>query len=158
MRDKNGYTLPEVLAVVTIIAVVATLTITLSVSLLDKTKNKINDYERTILVEIATTYAEDLDKNGKSYYLTSDMNQGSVVIPNGTEVKEYAFKELVHSNPTIPITINKLKELGYFGDLDVKIQKKYNFDCTINMNFETSVQDGYIVIDKISAKLGDDCK
>ena len=152
MKDKNGYTLGEVLAVITILSLIIVLTVSIAVKLLDQTKRKVSDYDEKILLDAAVIYAEDLDKNGKSYFLIDNMSfeSGSVIHANA-EINGYALKEIINEKKTLPVKTSKLKELGY-------IDKKYDYNCTVNMMFETSIQDGYIVIDKISAKLGEDCK
>ena len=151
MKDKNGYTIPEVLAVITVIAVVMILTISYAATILDKTKKKITDVDERILLDAAITYGEDLDKNDQSYFLIKKMYlAGGSSIESGAEVNGYALKELINNNNTLPVKISKLRELGY-------VDEKYK-DCTINLGFETSTQDGYIVIDKINANLGEDCK
>ena len=152
MKDKNGYTIPEVLAVITVISIVMILTISYAATILDKTKKKITDVDKRILLDAAITYGEDLDKNDKSYFLINDMSLSSgTIIRNGAEVNGYALKELINANNTLPVRISKLYELGYID------KNKYK-DCNINLVFETSTQDGYIVIDKINANLGEDCK
>lgn len=152
MKDKNGYTLGEVLAVITILSLVIVLTVSVAVRLLDQTKRKVNEYDEKILLDAAITYGEDLDKNGKSYFLIDDMSleSGSVIHANA-EVNGYALKSIINEKKELPVKTSKLRELGY-------IDKKLDYNCTIDMVFETSIQDGYIVIDKISAKLEDDCK
>lgn len=151
MKDKNGFTLPEVLTVITILAVIMILAISSAVRMLDQTKRKISEYDKQILLDAAKSYGEDLDKNNKSYYPTKDIVLSSKTIYKDSEVKGYEFKELVKEKNTIDISTNYLKENNYIDD-------KLNANCTINIQFETSVQDGYIVIDKISAKLGNDCQ
>ena len=152
MKDKNGYTIPEVLAVITVISIVMILTISYAATILDKTKKKITDVDKRILLDAAITYGEDLDKNDKSYFLINDMSLSSgTIIRSGAEVNGYALKELINANNTLPVRISKLYELGYID------KNKYK-DCNINLVFETSTQDGYIVIDKINANLGEDCK
>ena len=152
MKDKNGYTIGEVLAVITILSLIIVLTVSVAVKLLDQTKRKVSEYDEKILIDSAVVYAEDLDKNGKSYFLIDNMSFDSgTVIHANAEVNGYALKEIIHEKKELPVKTSKLKELGY-------IDKKYDYNCTVNMLFETSIQDGYIVIDKISAKLGEDCK
>ena len=152
MKDKNGYTLGEVLAVITILSLIIVLTVSIAVKLLDQTKRKVSDYDEKILLDAAVIYAEDLDKNGKSYFLIDNMSfeSGSVIHANA-EINGYALKEIINEKKTLPVKTSKLRELQY-------IDKKLDYNCTIDMVFETSIQDGYIVIDKISAKLGEDCK
>ena len=152
MKDKNGFTLVEVLTVLLIISLIALLTISIGASLLDKSKREISDYDKTIIIDAAKVYGEDLDKNGKSYFLINDMTlSGGTIIRSGAEVNGYALKELINANNTLPVKTSKLKSLGYLDD-------KHDINCTVNMQFETSIQDGYIVIDKINANLGEDCK
>jgi len=152
MKDKNGFTLPEVLTVITIMSVIIILTTSIAVRMLDQTKKKISDMDEKSLIESARVYGEDLDKNNKSYYLIDDMSFSSgTVIHANAEINGYALKEIINEKKELPVKTSKLRELGY-------IDKKLDYNCTINMIFETSVQDGYIVIDKISAKLGNDCK
>ena len=78
------------------------------------------------------------------------LESGSVIHANA-EVNGYTLKSIINEKKELPVKTSKLRELGY-------IDKKIDYNCTIDMVFETSIQDGYIVIDKISAKLKDDCK
>lgn len=151
MKDKNGYTLSEVLACITIISLIIVFTVSIAVKTLDNSKKSISDVDKKIIVDAAKTYAEDLDKNEKSYFLLSNMNVGETIIHKDAEINGYSLKALIEANNTLPVKTSKLKELGY-------LDEKNDINCTINMEFKTSRQDGYIIIDEISAKLGDDCK
>ena len=84
MKDKNGFTLPEVLTVITIMSVIIILTTSIAVRMLDQTKKKISDMDEKSLIESARVYGEDLDKNNKSYYLIDDMSfsSGTVIHAN----------------------------------------------------------------------------
>ena len=66
MKDKNGFTLPEVLTVITIMSVIIILTTSIAVRMLDQTKKKISDMDEKSLIESARVYGEDLDKNNKT--------------------------------------------------------------------------------------------
>ena len=161
MKDRNGFTLPEALAVITILALILVLAASTAVRLLDQTKKKISDYDRKILSDTVVIYGEDLDKNDKSYKLTEDVTLNSgVTLTSGTEVKGYQFKELVNIKNTLPVKTLDLYTMGYIDNPpdDPDGHPVPKIDCTVYLQFETSIQDGYIVIDKISAKLGDDCK
>ena len=59
MKDKNGFTLPEVLTVITILAVIMILAISSAVRMLDQTKRKISEYDKQILLDAAKSYGED---------------------------------------------------------------------------------------------------
>lgn len=161
MKDRNGFTLPETLAVITVLAIILVLAASTAVRLLDQTKKRITEYDKKILNDTVIIYGEDLDKNNQTYKLTEDvtLNSGET-LTSGTEVKGYKFKELVNKKNTLPVKTLDLYEMGYMENppSDPNGHPVSKIDCTAYLEFETSIQDGYIVINKISAKLGDDCK
>ena len=107
MKDKNGFTLPEVLTVITILAVIMILAISSAVRMLDQTKRKISEYDKQILLDAAKSYGEDLDKNNKSYYPTKDIVLSSKTIYKDSEVKGYEFMQW---NVLLQDTILRKKE------------------------------------------------
>ena len=169
MKDKNGYTLTEVLAVITIIALISILTVSISVRVLDQGKKKISEYDKTILVDAGITFAEDIDKNDIPYKMTETLTINDKTFNQDSEIKGYDFKIVANNKKTLPVSTEYLYEHKYLGQSYEKcvtddhnvttcsLKEEYK-NCTINMQFETSIQDGYIVIDKINANLGEDCK
>ena len=168
MKDKNGFTLPEVLTVITIMSVIIILTTSIAVRMLDQTKKKISDMDRKSLIESAKVYAEDLDKGNTSYTLNETITINDKTYNKDTEVKGYTFKEIINNKKSIPVKTDYLYEHKYLENsyetcktennvTTCNLKEKYQ-NCTINLEFETSIQDGYVVIDKISANLGNDCK
>ena len=164
MKDKNGFTLPEALTVITIIGIIITLTVSIAVRMLDQTKRKISEMDRKSLIESAKVYAEDLDKGDKTYKLTEDITVSGTTYTSNTEVKGYTFKKIINVKKNISVSTSYLYEQKYLGDDYSKctngtctLKPEYQ-NCSIDLEFETSIQDGYVVIDTINAKLGNECK
>ena len=63
---KNGFTLVEVLAVISILGVIIVLTLPSLLDLFQKSKHIMNDYEKGNIIDASKLYVEDLDNGIKS--------------------------------------------------------------------------------------------
>ena len=68
MKDRNGFTLPETLAVITVLAIILVLASSTAVRLLDQTKKRISYYYRNI-------YGAGSDVMTKLYFFLRKVQQ-----------------------------------------------------------------------------------
>lgn len=151
---KNGFTLVEVLAVISILGVIIVLTLPSLLDLFQKSKHIMNDYEKGNIIDASKLYVEDLDNGIKSY--------------NG--LTGYDFKKYVVENSGISISLQTLIDEGYYDDAcTTNICKKYHksklddslekVECNALVTISVKEQDGYLVTTGYDASLsGKDCE
>lgn len=141
MKNKNGFTLPEILAVVTIIGVVLLIFIPSYLNILNTANRELSKEEKKMFVDSGNTYATALKNNTDSYTDSS----------NNT-YENYAFVEYLNSiakrntdgtlTATIPVTAEYLVKKGYYNencdynDSTKSGNCKVNKECTLNIEFE----------------------
>ena len=158
MKNKKGFTLVEVLAVISILGVVMVLALPSLLSVFQQSKKILSDYEKKSIQDAGIMYITDLDNGVKSY------------TENGLNLKGYAFKEYSVSQGGIEVPLTKLIDDGYYDnactsvlckkyDAWKKDNKKEALDCSVHVAIKVSKENGYYVTDSYQASLsGKDCK
>lgn len=151
---RNGFTLVEVLAVISILGVIAILVVPSLLNLFQQSKHILNDYEKTSIMDSGRLYMVDLDNGIKSY--------------NG--LTGYDFKKYVVSEGNITVSLETLIKEGYYDSsctsyLCKKIEKSKLDDsspkiyCDVVLGIEVKEENGFLVTSGYTTKLtGKDCE
>jgi prepilin-type N-terminal cleavage/methylation domain-containing protein len=160
MKNNKGFTLVEVLAVITLAGVLVVLLIPVFQRAFGAAKQAIKDIDKQAITDGAKLYAEDLihankittyDESGHKIVKTA-----SYVTSTGTELSGYAFIEYAALNG-MDVNVRYLADHGYYDKNcnynEANNKCKVDPDCTVHISFE---------YEKIKANpectLGDACK
>jgi len=115
--NKKGFTLVELLAVISILGVVAILAIPTLLSALDKGKKLSKQYDEEGIVEAAKMYLIDLDNGVKTItYSGSNITVNNKTVKNGDVLSGYDLKVYLIQKGGINVTMKTLVEGGYYDD------------------------------------------
>lgn len=152
MKNK-GFTLVELLAVISILAVVAILVAPTMLKAFSNAKKELRKFQVTALEDSVKLYLADIDREVIGYEIKESVNiEGTNYGPNPGEVHEikgydfkvYLYKNKADDNYMVPFTVEELVAKGYYnkgckwagevvaGKALAKDQKcSMNKDCTI---------------------------
>ncbi len=151
---KNGFTLVEVLAVISILGVVIVFVVPNLLSAFYKSRDILSDYEKNTIKDAGKMYITDLDNGIKSY--------------NG--YSGYEFKKYAVANSGITVSLTTLIDEGYYDDACTsKLCQKYQksklddssskVECNLNLTLSATEENGYLVTTGYDATLsGKDCE
>ena len=168
MKNK-GYTLVELLAIISILGVVMILMMPTMLSALRNSKLLIKKYDLEGVEDAGKMYVADRDNGIKSYIYNGDNDiiiRDKTIKP-GTHLSGYDFKVYLIDNGPITVDMKTLVEGGYY-DKDCKYaenpdEKDINChlpkDCTLLVGINAKyTSDGYYVTEEYTAKIGDNCE
>lgn len=151
---KNGFTLVELLAVISILGVIMIITIPGMLNLLGKSRHALSDLEKKNIKEAGTYYITDIDESITNY--------------NG--LSGYDFKKYIASNEYIKVSLKTLIELGYYDKqcttkLCKRIEKEKTdsnvekVECNLKLGIDLTTQDNFLVTNGYNVVLeGKDCE
>lgn len=151
MKDKNGFTLVEILAVVVVLGLIIIIAIPTVTNILSGAKKTLSEYDLEQLLDASKFYIADIDNSKASIKI------------NDVEYQGYNFKKYMNEQGTILITAYDLSKNNYYNpgcDYDKNDNKtcKVNKDCTIEINMEFDIENTYLVTKNINATLGSNCE
>lgn len=117
MKNRNGFTLVEVLAVISILGVVMILLVPTMLQTFYDAKGMLDDYVVEDIKDAAKMWITDYDLGVYKYKYT-----GATTTINGTEYKNgdlmtpYDFKVYAIENKGVKVTVKELVEGGYYDD------------------------------------------
>ena len=159
MKRNNGFTLVEVLSVVTMIGVLIVITIPVLHNVFGTAKKAIKDMDKEALIDGAKLYANDLIHNNTTITFDTNGNQITKKVRYNTGSKEidgYEFIEYAAQNG-MSVTARYLVENGYFDttcDYNEASNKcKVNPECEIRITFESTT-----ALANPNCDQGDSCK
>ena len=164
MKNKNGFTLVELLAVIMIIGIISVLFIAPNVwRYFNTVKGKLSEYEKKELMDAAKTYATNLRENGYNLVTTKEYGRNSsgyCIITNTREDKipatyhtgtgdlsGYSFVEYAAQND-LEVTAEYLVKNGYYNngciynhtnECEKSTGCKVDKECTLRIHFNTDV-------------------
>lgn len=151
---KNGFTLVEVLAVISILGVVMVFVVPNLISAFYKSRDILSDYEKNTIIDAGKMYIEDIDAGLKTY--------------NG--YSGYDFKKYAVENSGIVVSLTTLIDEGYYdSSCTSKLCEKYTksklddsspkVECNLNLSLTVGEENGYLVTTGYNASLsGKDCE
>ena len=151
MKDKNGFTLMELLAVIVILGLIIIIAVPSVMNIMKTAKDKLSDYDKEALIDAAKFYITDVDNSKKSIEINNITYSG------------YEFKKYMNENGSVQVSAYTLAKGKYYDpgcnyDIDNDSECKVSKECTINVYADIGVQNGYFVTNKISAEIGDKCE
>lgn len=172
MKNKNGFTLVEVMAVITLLGVITILLIPTFQKVFNQTKSAIKDFDKQTLIDGGRMYAEHIFNGGTSEVVTKTYDDQCNVVNTKTETKpasyvitnqELSGYELIKyaALNDLYVTAEYLVDNGYYDSgcdyhADGKCNKskecKVSKDCTLRIHFEHTT-----VKANPSCTLGDKC-
>ena len=167
MKNKNkGFTIVEILAVLSILGVVAILVVPTMLKSFYDARGMLNESDERQILDAAKMWIIDFDKSVKPYIY----NGSSVVEYNGhtynpgDAMQVYDFRSYVIENKGINVSIKELVEGGYY-DKRCDYSKENNTckvpeTCVIKVGLEysTAVGDTYYVVEGYTAELFNGCE
>ncbi len=153
MKNK-GFTLVELLAVISIIGVVAILVMPTMLGALSNGKKMLSKYDLEGVIDAGKMYITDLD-NGVIDYVYEENNNITLndhVYKKGDVLSPYDFKAYVRNKGGIDVDMRKLVKEGYYdknchykGEVfDGKVLTKdkdchVSADCTLHISIEQTL-------------------
>lgn len=167
--NRKGYTLVELLAIISILAVVMIFFIPYMLRVFYNTKNMLNDYMATDLKDSVKAYLADYDLCVKEYVFKGGSYKGlDKTYKNGDKMSCYDFKTYVaDQGGELDINIKTLVEEGYYNDgctyggtgteKDKGCQISSNCVVTGIIKTEKAPATNYLITKDYDAKIGNDC-
>lgn len=164
MNKKNGFTLVELLAVISILGVVLILFLPSMMNLYNKSKKNMRELNEKSIIDAGKMYAVDLDSANIYYQAESDISINGNNYKRGDKLSTYDLRVLlIEKGLDVPITF--LVKNGYYNDTpcnydDKKPNCKVNKECIVHISIEGEkiVNNMYYQTKDYKASLSDKCK
>ena len=182
MKNRNGYTLVEVLAVISILGVVMILLVPTMLSTFYSAKGMLDDYVVDDIKDAAKMWITDYDLGVYKYtYNGADTTINGKTYKKGDVMDTYDFKVYVIENKGVNVSVKELVDGGYYDD-DCKyagskvsviedgvektkvLEKDQNCEapkeCIVKVSIDSKKveNDKYYVTNGYTAELFDGCK
>lgn len=156
MKNKNGFTLIEVMAVVTLLGVIVVLITPAISSIFNRTKQAIKDYDKNTLIDAGRLYAEHIYNGGTTVVTTNTYDDQCNIINKTTENKPASYNtgsqelsgyDLIKyaALNDLYVTAEDLVKNGYYDSgCDYSADNKCSYskeckvskECTLKIHFE----------------------
>lgn len=116
MKNKNGFTLVEILAIISILGIIIVLAIPAVLDVLGKSKKMLSEYEKDILIDAAKYYITDIDEGVKPYVYqgNSPTTVNGKTYSKGQTLTVYDARTYIIENDGFIITAEDLVKGGYY--------------------------------------------
>lgn len=116
MKSKNGFTLVELLAVISILGVIVVLSIPAVLDVLGKSKKTLDEYNRDSLIDAAKYYVTDIDLGEKEFLYPENkpIDINGKTYTKGMTMTKYDAKVYIIENNGLTITAYDLVKGGYY--------------------------------------------
>lgn len=143
MKNRNGFTLVELLAVIVLLGIIIVLVTPNVTKNLDDSKKGIESLEIKSLEDAA------------KLYINSIADGVDEITLGGVTYSEYDFLTYVENHSGINIPLIDLINNEYFNDNCDYTSKKdlctFNQDCSVDVTITLETQNNYLVINKVNA-------
>lgn len=173
MKNK-GFTLVELLAIISVMGVVAILLFPTMLRILGNSKKLLSEYDKKIIEDAGKMYVTDMDEGLRSYtYTGSDdftLSNKKTITP-GTVLSGYDLKVYIIDKKGIKVDMGTLVKEGYYNegchyagetvegrvlseDMNCKLPK----ECTliVGIDYKMSNDDVYYVTDGYTVEIDKD--
>lgn len=164
MKNK-GFTLVEVLAVLSLIGVVMVFFSPMILDAFYKSKHMISDLEKDTLLDAAKMYITDFDLGVKSYVYEgkSNIDINGHTYEKGSKMSAYDFKTYAINNDGIIVNIRELVEGKYYDkNCDYNNPQtckiKENCKLKVKINGEKTKDGRYYVTNGYEAQISEGCE
>lgn len=111
---NRGFTLVEVLAVISVLGVVMVLALPTLLNIFNKSKSKLTEFERKELIDSARTYVEELDMGAVSYIAPKTLTANGKTYEAGETLSTYDLRVYLIENK-LEISVKDLVSQNYYG-------------------------------------------
>ena len=183
MKNRNGFTLVELLAVISVLAIVIAFSIPAVLDVLGKSKKMLDEYDKETLIDAAKYYITDIDlgKLDYIYHGSTPIDVNGTTYTNGMKMSKYDAKTYIIESNGFTITAYDLVKGGYYdknckyagetidykknGVVKTSVVAK-DQDCHVPKTCKIKVgikgkkveQDTYYVTENYTAELLDGCE
>lgn len=170
MKKSNGYTLVELLAIISIIGAVIILFIPMMLNSLGNAKKMLGEYDLEGLEDAGKMYVTDLDNGIKTYTYkgTSDISINGKTIKPNTELSGYDLKVYLIQKGPIDVTAEFLVSEGYYdenckyatkaGEKDRNCHAPKNCTLSVGLDYTLTKDKVYYVTTGYTAKIKSGCE
>lgn len=163
MKNK-GFTLVEVLAVIVVLGLVMTLAIPAGLKAFYKTRGKLDEYERSSIIDAGRLYIEDLDEGNIKFEIPEDYEVNGNSYSKGDTISGYDLRVYLINTGGLKVDIKELVSRGYY-DKECNYEKnikncKVQGTCIVKVWIEgEKVQDGrYWTTTAYEAEIAEGCE
>lgn len=183
MKNRNGFTLVELLAVISILAILIVIAVPTVLDILGKSRKILNEYDRDSLLDAAKYYITDIDIGERDFLYPGNtpIDVNGTTYNKGMKMTKYDAKTYIIESNEFTITAHDLVKGGYYdknckyaGDtVEVKengviktsvVAKDQNCHVPKNCKIKVGIkgkkveQDTYYVTEDYTVELLDGCE
>ena len=116
MKNKNGFTLVELLAVISVLAILIAISVPAIFSILGQSKKMLSDYDRDTLMDAAKYYITDIDLGDLDFVYPGNnpIDINGTTYSKGMKMTKYDAKTYIIESNGLTITAYDLVKGGYY--------------------------------------------
>lgn len=174
MKNNKGFTLIEILAVLSVLALVAVLIVPAFLDAFSGARSKLKKFDEDALIDAGKMYVTDLDNGSKEYTYNetaplNDLNGHNY--KKGDRLTMYDFRTYVIRKDGIDVDAKTLVNEGYYdkrckykGEIvDGKpLEKDQNChvpaECTLHIKIDYDMDNGYYVTKGYTVEIKSGCE
>lgn len=166
MKNNKGFTLVEILAIISVLGVVMIFVVPTMMQAFTDARGMVGENDEKQVLDAAKMWITDFDLSVKPYTYNgnSAVEYNGHTYNKGDVMQVYDFRSYVIENKGINVTMGELVAGGYY-DKNCDYSKannscKYPSTCTIKvgLEYETRVGDKYYVVTGYTAELFNGCE
>lgn len=161
---NDGFTLVEMLAVIVVLAIVMMIASPTVLSVLNKSRQKLSEYEIGNIIDAGKLYLSDLDEGNIDFEIPENYDVNGHHYNKGDKISGYDLRVYLINTEGIRIDIKELVSRGYY-DKECNYEKqpkncKVQGTCVVKVKIEgKKVQDGrYWVSNAYQSEIVEGCE